>query len=75
MIILVTELAAAVLAVNVEKLLGKQVEIKLSLSVFLTDSQMVLKYIANERILSETLFWPTGSLIQVKPNKATLAPY
>ena len=43
------ELAAAVLAVKVDKMLRKEVDFKLSQSTFWTDSQSVLKYIANEQ--------------------------
>lgn len=43
------ELVAAVLAVKVGKMLRKEVELKLSQSTFWTDSQSVLKYIANEK--------------------------
>lgn len=43
------ELAAAVLAVKVDKMLRKEVDFKLCQSTFWTDSQSVLKYIANEQ--------------------------
>ena len=41
------ELAAAVLAVRVDKMLRKELHIKLNSWTFWTDSQSVLKYIAN----------------------------
>lgn len=42
------ELVAAVLAVRVDLMLRKELEITLNSSTFWTDSQSVLKYIANE---------------------------
>lgn len=42
------ELTAAMLAVKVDKLLRKELEINLKRSIFWTDSQSVLKYIGNE---------------------------
>lgn len=42
------ELTAAVLAVRVDKMLQKELQLKLEKSVFWTDSTTVLKYICNE---------------------------
>ncbi|XP_048042569.1 uncharacterized protein LOC125266160 [Megalobrama amblycephala] len=42
------ELAAAVLAVKIDKMLKKELQLDLAKSVFWTDSQTVLKYIAND---------------------------
>lgn len=42
------ELAAAVLAVRIDKMLKKELQLDLDKSVFWTDSQTVLKYIAND---------------------------
>ncbi|XP_035257600.1 uncharacterized protein LOC118218934 [Anguilla anguilla] len=58
------ELAAAVLVVKVDKMLRKEVELKLSQSTFWTDSQSVLKYIANEQTRFHTFVANRISLIR-----------
>lgn len=45
------EMAAAVLSIKVDKMLRTELQLKLEDSVFWTDSQSVLKYIANEHTM------------------------
>jgi len=44
------ELAAAVLAVSMDKMLRQELQLELQDSVFWTDSTAVLKYIGNEAL-------------------------
>lgn len=48
------ELTAAVMAVNIDKVMRKELEIELQDSAFWTDSTAVLKYIANEALRLKT---------------------
>ena len=79
------ELAAAVLAVRVDKMLRKELDIKLNSSTFWTDSQSVLKYIAIEHtrfctfvanrisVIRENTIVTQWRFIGTKPNLADLA--
>lgn len=62
------ELAAAVLAVKVDKMLRREMVWKLSVSTFWTDSQSVLKYIANEQTRFHTFVANRISLIRANTN-------
>ncbi|XP_057184323.1 uncharacterized protein LOC130550835 [Triplophysa rosa] len=48
------ELAAAVVAVNIDKMLKEELEVKLLESTFWTDSTTVLRYIENEKLRFKT---------------------
>lgn len=72
--ILHLELTAAVLAVRVDKMLRKELELNLKRSTFWTNSQSVLKYIANECTRFHTFVanrisiirdWPQNSMTSI----------
>ena len=62
------ELTAAVLAVRVDKMLRKELQLKLEKSVFWTDSTTVLKYICNETRRFHTFVANRVSIIREAAN-------
>jgi len=58
------ELAAAVLATRVDKVLRKELQMQLESSVFWTDSQAVLSYIANQHTRFHTFVANRISIIK-----------